>query len=427
MIARGRFGAGVRLAACVLVLGAKIPSAFADSFYLSTGEVVEGKVVAATINTLTVASGGQVKLTSIGQIDRVELILDDGTVVAGELIGWKDGVFELRSADQVLQVADGKLLGETSPADQTIAAAPAKEPVAETSEQVISMQSVPSFTIINGDTVSGRILHATGSILTIKLVDAFASPVSRAQIESVSFEDADGNIVSGKLLGWKDGVYRLQTDDREVLATLSNGTVKVLPVEPVVQVAEPVEKPDEGRFETPLATDIQQADAAILPPADTTLIDETNNAPFASDVGVGGPAHEPETVASLNVEEASEPAPTLSSPPDEQQHRIETLVEPVDEGSETVVFRFELDRPAARPLVVLYAATEASAKAGEDFEAKSGVITFSSGSTYAEVEVPIIDDDQGEESEKFNLFLSGDPKSIAFSQRQVAVTINDND
>ena len=424
MIARGRFGAGVGLAACVLMMGANAPSALADSFYLSTGEVIEGSVVAGTINTLTVATGGRVQLTSIGLIDRVELTLADGTIVQGELIGWKNGVFELRSAGAVIRVADGKVLNDERASEPAVAAAPAEDPVVQPPQQVITMQSLPNFKMISGEVLSGKILHATGSILTLKLLDGFASPISRAQIESVSFEDEDGDVISGKFLGWQGGVYRLQLDDREILASLSDGTVKALPTTTSVQVADAVDESPEVQLDTPVATEIEQTDAAILPPADIAPADATASSAFASDVGAGGPAPDPETSAALDVEEA----PELSAAPvADDQHLIETLVDPVDEGSETVVFRFELDRPADRPLVVLYAATEASAKAGEDFEAKSGVITFSSGSTYAEVEVPIIDDDKGEDSEKFNLFLSGDPKSIAFSQRQVAVTINDND
>ncbi|MEL6963156.1 MAG: Calx-beta domain-containing protein [Pseudomonadota bacterium] len=419
MIARGRFGAGVGLAACVLVLGTKVPSALADSFYLSTGEVIEGTVVAGTINTLTLATSGSVQLTSIGLIERVELTLADGSKIEGELLGWKGGVFELRSAGNIVRIADGKLIDQAV----TVAKAPVDDPVDKPVQQVITMQSVPSFTMVNGETLSGEILHATGSILTLKLLGGFASPISRAQVQSVSFEIEDGTRISGDFLGWQDGVYRLQLNDREVLASRSSSAVnarpKADPVE-ITTVAEPVE----GQLETPIATEIEQADAAILPPVDVEATSEADGFAIESDVGAGGPAPDPATVAELTIEETSELVEPSSLG---DQHLIETLVDPVDEGSEVVVFRFELDKPASRPLVVLYAATEATAKAGEDFEAKSGVITFSSGSTYAEVEVPIIDDDQGEESERFNLFLSGDPKSIAFSQRQVAVTINDND
>ena len=99
----------------------------------------------------------------------------------------------------------------------------------------------------------------------------------------------------------------------------------------------------------------------------------------------------------------------------------------VSEDSAAVVFEFHLDSPASRPLVILYAATDDTAHAGEDFEAKSGVITFSTGSEYAEVRVPLIDDEQSETSEQFHLFLSGDPETIRFSQRQVPAIINDDD
>ena len=117
----------------------------------------------------------------------------------------------------------------------------------------------------------------------------------------------------------------------------------------------------------------------------------------------------------------------METGPSKETRIIDTQIEAIDEGVEAAVFKFQLDKPAERPLVVLYAVTEASAKAGEDFEAKSGVITFATGSAYAEVEVPIIDDSEEEEVESFNLFLSGDPESIQFNDRQISVTINDDD
>lgn len=417
MVGLGRFGSSFGLVAFSVVIGGAASSVLADSFYLKNGTVIEGSIVKGTNNTLTLASSGTVQLTSIGLIERVVLKLADGSEVAGELLGWKDGVLELRSADDVVRIADGKVLEEEDVvSDVAVAEAPAEDPV----DQAIAMQGFPSFLLDNGKKLVGEILHATGSVFTLRLQGGSATPVSRAQIQSVEILSEDGTLISGELLEWRDGVYWLQLNDREVLAGHPDALARIS-----AKIAAAAE-PTLDQLETPVAAEIEQADAALLPPAEVKETDLEAEPASPSEVGIGGPANET-AVAALEAGETVEDA--ASSPVDitEDQHVIETSVDAVDEDGESVVFRFQLDKPAIRPLVVLYAATEASAKAGEDFEAKSGVITFSTGSTYAEVQVPIIDDDQGEDSEEFNLFLSGDPKTIAFSQRQIAVTINDND
>ena len=229
-------------------------------------------------------------------------------------------------------------------------------------------------------------------------------------------------LVANCLVG-RNGTYRLQVDDREVSANLPDGVITASSVTTSAAVTALVEEP----LDAPVASEVEQVDAAVLPPADEKQpVQESAAQRAPADVGAGGPANET-AVASLEADGAGEGGTGAAETDGGGQHLIETLVDVVTEGTEAAVVKFQLDKPAARPLVVLYAATDSSAKAGEDFEAKSGVITFATGSSYAEVEVPIIDDDLGEESEQFNLFLSGDPQTIAFSERQISVTIDDND
>lgn len=431
MIGQGRFGAGFGLVAYAAVSGGAASSALADNFYLKNGEVIEGSILKATINTLTLASGGAIELTSIGLIERVVVELADGSEITGELLSWKDGVFELRSAGDVVRVADGIVLDQDEAVEDTaFAAPPVEDRIAEISGKTIPMQGLPSFMLTNGDTLTGEILYATGSILTLKLSDGSAMPVSRAQVQAVNFASEDGTPLSGQLLDWQNGVYQLEVNDGEVAASLI-GNAASEDLAPTALANAPSEvAADQDQLDTPVATEIEQADAALLPPVDDEATDADADVASTTEVGVGGPANET-AVAALKKDETTKSDKATENPTPAKvvdgQHVIETLVDPVDENGQSVVFRFQLDKPADRPIVVLYAATEASAKAGEDFEAKSGVITFSKGSTSAEVQVPIIDDDRGEDSEQFNLFLSGDPKTVTFDQRQIAVTINDND
>ncbi|MEZ5930388.1 MAG: Calx-beta domain-containing protein [Alphaproteobacteria bacterium] len=394
-------------------------SACADSFYLKNGQVIEGRILKGTLNTLTLSSGGSVQLTSFNSIERVVVELTDGSELSGVPLSWFDGVLELRSEGAILRIADGAIIEEQAVETEAAAAdAPDEDAAAGEPDQVVSVQGLPSFTLKSGETVTGEVLHATGSVLTIRPVGGSATPISRAQIETVSITDSDGAQHSGKLLDWDAGAYRLQVGGRGVLANLDADTAKK------ARHAAAAQRPAAQKPEPSVAAEVEQADAAALPAAPAAQ--ETAKTALATastaEAGAGGPVNET-AVAALSTDEAAEGAPAT----DDGRHFIETLVDPVDEGAQSVTFRFKLDKPAVRPLVVLYAATEASAKAGEDFEAKSGVITFSTGSSYAEVQVPIIDDAQHEDGETFNLFLSGDPETIAFSQRQIAVTINDND
>lgn len=420
MVGLGRLGKGFGVVGLAVLSNGLASSAIADSFHFKNGQVIEGTVLKGTLNTLTLRSGGALQLTTISQIDHVVLKLADGSELGGELISWNDGIFEVRSADLVLRVADGELLSDDATITATAAPAqPAENESIETAADTVAMAGPPSFIMRNGDKLVGKILHATGSVLTIRPVGGSALPISRAQIETVNVKTEAGEILGGELISWEDGIYRLQTDDRELLVNLLDSEVT-----PSASIQVAASEPTEELLDKPVATEIEQADAAALPPTEVeALIVEDIEETTPAEVGAGGPANETAVAALAASVEDAEPIDDVI----DGQHLIETLVEAVEEDSGSVVVKFQLDKPAARPLVVLYAATESSAKAGEDFEAKSGVITFATGSSYAEVQVPIIDDDQGEESEKFNLFLSGDPQTIAFSERQIAVTINDND
>jgi len=423
MVGLGRFGKGFKPVGVAVLIGGVASSAFADSFYLKNGQVIEGAILKGTFNTLTLVSGSTVQPTSIGLIERVVLTLADGSELSGEPLSWQDGVFEVRAEGKVLRIADGQVLEdeptslETTTAEAAPEEAAVEEAVVGITGETIDMQSLPNFTLKNGDEVVGKILHATGSVLTIRPENGTAAPISKAQVQAISFESGEGTLLSGELIGWQDGVYHLRLDGRERLANLPDDVATTPSQTSQTAAQEAVE----DLADTPVAPEAEQVDAAILPsePRPEQQAEDTDVATPA-EVGAGGPANET-AVAALSTNDAADVS--LS----DSQHLIETLVNAVDEDGEAVVFKFQLSKPAQRPLVVLYAATEASAKAGEDFEAKSGVITFSTGSTYAEVKVPIIDDDQGEEVEEFNLFLSGDPETIAFSERQIAVTINDND
>ena len=76
---------------------------------------------------------------------------------------------------------------------------------------------------------------------------------------------------------------------------------------------------------------------------------------------------------------------------------------------EAVVFEVSLDRAfttAAHSVTVDYATSDGTAKAGEDYTATSGTLTFAAGERVKTVSVPILDDSHDEGDETFTLRLS---------------------
>ena len=71
-----------------------------------------------------------------------------------------------------------------------------------------------------------------------------------------------------------------------------------------------------------------------------------------------------------------------------------------------VAFAVTLSRPASEPVTVDYATRDGSARAGEDYAAASGTLTFVAGESSKTVEVAVLDDAHDEGEETFVLALS---------------------
>ena len=92
-----------------------------------------------------------------------------------------------------------------------------------------------------------------------------------------------------------------------------------------------------------------------------------------------------------------EPLPALSFVPNEVT---------VDEDAGSVTLTVELDPASTGTVTVDYATRDSFAKAGEDYTATSGTLTFTAGQTSKTITVPITDDDVYENNEAFFVDLS---------------------
>jgi hypothetical protein len=107
-----RLGWLTGLAAGLCVLAS---SASAADFVLRSGERFEGEVIHATRNTLMVREAiGRIRQLSYNDLKSVEIATRDGNVVAGALLEWRDGGYEIAVGERRIRVADRTVVEETA-------------------------------------------------------------------------------------------------------------------------------------------------------------------------------------------------------------------------------------------------------------------------------------------------------------------------
>ena len=108
---------------------------------------------------------------------------------------------------------------------------------------------------------------------------------------------------------------------------------------------------------------------------------------------------------------------------------ILTISEAKDsENAPELVFDIGLSRPSKKPVLVIFATIDRTAKSGEDFQEARGSITLTPGNTAAAVKVPLINDTLAEEDEYFEVFVATD-KNVAVikTKRAIGTIINDDE
>ncbi len=302
------------------------------------------------------------------------------------------------------------------------------------------------FTLENGEQLEGTIVHATRNTIIILRDIGGIRQVRVKELTEIAITARDGRQLVGRFVGWADGVYELDADDR-VLRVQDGAVIAATEIEPTIGPAltSPVETATSPAIETapatatatpqietePTVTAAAEPKTAIEPPAP-----EPTEIPSAATAPVGeSPVEEPavaETeppadegeIAALDQDEVETPPAVAEGQP---RLAIDASAEPVTESVTALVFVVKLSRPAKRSVVVIYATVDGTAKAGTDYEPQQGVITLEPGTTTAELYTPLIDDDQAEGEEHFRLFLSTDPTVADVSAKQVRAVIQDDD
>ncbi len=185
-------------------------------------------------------------------------------------------------------------------------------------------------------------------------------------LERIDIETSAGDLISGRLLAFDEGVIDVAGDD--LIWSVRNGEILS----------------ERSRW--------KDTETAGHPPADEPTL-----------TGAGGPV-----VAVRTVD-------------------ITIRASAVREDAEALRFDITLTPPPEQALTLIYTTMGKSALAEQDYVSTQGVLRIASGTEAASIDVPLLDDDLAEGDENVTLFVTTDPSVAHVGERQVEGTILDDD
>jgi hypothetical protein len=349
----------------------------ADTIVLTDGEVVEGSIIDATRNTVIVQPAiGGMRQMSIRDIEEVRIDLAQGQRIAGQLLGWADGVYQVRSGGEVIRIGEGDILSR-EPGEEATGPPPRSLPVAPRGPQTMRMAAAPA-TSAPQQAAAGR-----------------AAP-AREQMAAREPEDEDRRRAAGA----ERSPAPATGEQRSLAADENQG-----PATGERQSTATSEDPSPGGGAPQELAAVGAKRSPVTGEKYGLAIDDQSQAAGAK-----------ESLAA--VDENQSPATA-----EQESLAVKASVDPAEPGADRMVFRIELSRPAEQTVVLIYGTVEGTAKAGEDFEPQQGVVTLAPGTKSAEVHVPLVEHPSSTGEKRFELFLTADPKVAEVVDRRVIATI----
>ncbi|HEX6112664.1 MAG TPA: Calx-beta domain-containing protein [Geminicoccaceae bacterium] len=399
---RRRPGRKAAALTAVLLAGMAVAGdAWADRIVLKSGEVIEGSIIEATRNTVIVLrSIGGMRQMPIEDIQEVRIDLARGEQLVGQLLGWSDGVYEVRSGDEILRVSESGILSRAT-RRETARQEPARPP----GEQQSTAAAAPSI-VADEPAAEPTAERASEGQDRGSAVTAAGSGAAAAQARRAAAGEAERQA---------SGTEAQAAPDADLPASSTEA--------PAAVDAASEASPAEARAAADAESEARDAEAQAAADADSQ-------------------ASETETQAAADGEsEASEAEAQSAADADSQvvageQHAavgdqgilaVKASADPPEPGARSMVFNIELSQPAKQTVVLIYGTVDGTAKAGEDYEAQQGMVTLAPGATTAEVQVPLIEGAQDEDEKRFELVLMADPKVADVVDRRVIATIKGAD
>jgi RNase P/RNase MRP subunit p29 len=252
-----------------------------------------------------------------------------------------------------------------------------------------------TFVLRSGEPIEGAIVEATRNTLVIRRAIGGMHQMSIRGIEEVRIDLAQGERISGQLLGWAEGVYQIRSGG-EVIRIGEGRILSRGPLE-----TEPSRTP-------PPPPERRTVETAALPAASAAQRISANGVP-ANRANAELPTAE---IAAARAAEGDGGTVALNA-----------SVEAAAAGTAGMVFNIELSRPAEQTIVLIYGTVDGTARAGTDYEPQQGVITLAPGSRSTQVRVPLIDRGKPRNGTRFELFLTADPRLVQVVDQRVTAVI----
>jgi hypothetical protein len=376
--------------------------------------VVEGSIIEATRNTVIVQrSIGGMRQMSIQEIGEVRFDLAQGLRFAGEFLGWADGVYQVRSGDQIIRISESGILSR-EPSQQTArslptrtgaqqqstaAAAPSTTPGGPAAEQTAAPPSEPE----NRSTAAaGRGSEAAAAVAQRAAGDDAERQGRAAAAPQRQASDTERPAAAAP----QRQTSNVDTQAAAVPQRQASNTAAPAPPDSRKQAAAKAENQAAAERQSAAATDAQGADA--------------DNAERQSQA-----AAEKSTAADTPKPAAA--GKQVAAVDDQQILAVKASVDPPVPGARDLVFNIELSQPAKQTVVLIYGTVDGTAKAGEDYEAQQGMVTVAPGARSAEVRVPLMKGAPEDGEKRFELVLMADPKVAQVVDRRVIATIDGAD
>jgi RNase P/RNase MRP subunit p29 len=359
----------------------------ADDIVLKSGESIEGSIIDATRNTVIVRRAiGGMRQMPIQDIEEVRIDLVQGAPIAGQILSWVDGVYQVRAGGEVVRIEAGRILS--------------RERAQEVRREV---PRVPTARIEAPAVEAAAPKAAAAEEATARAVDG-ETPAEETDAERAATEPAVGESAAERTAAG-DTTAESAAAERAAAETTAGKTAA----------------------ERTAAEDTAPESAAAESPAESAAAETTAGTRAAEQTAPEDTA--PESAAESPARESAA-APVVAAPKrgsDRQPVAIRASVDPAAAGAAGMVFKIELSRPAEQTVVLIYGTVDGTAKAGQDYEAQQGVVTLAPGTRSAEVNVPLIEHQPPRGDTRFELFLAADPKVAELVDPRITATIPGKD
>ena len=384
---RGSGGLAAVLPALLLAAAVVVPSGDvrAERFVLKSGEVVDGSIIETTRNTVIIArSIGGMRQLPIQEIGEVRFDLARGQQVVGQFLGWADGVYEMRSGDEIVRVSESGILSR-EPGQQT-ARILATRP---RGQQQSAAAAAPSTAAPEQRAEPAAPADSAEQTRSRTAAGARSDGAAAADVAERQERQAEAQTTAAR---------ESQPGGTEARAATARETLTA-----AARQSQASETESQGAAE---AEDEAAAERPSQPAAD-------------GQEAQGQAAAEAENQAAAGAEVAALGEQGILA--------VKASVDPPEPGARAMVFNIELSEPAKQTVVLIYGTVDGTAKAGEDYEAQQGMVTVGPGNSTAEVRVPLLEGAPEEGEKRFELVLMADPKVAEVVDRRVIATIKGDD